>query len=90
MKNMKRINFKQIKTEVNIGEYREMDFTKEVGNVLFRAAQSLEQDAFSRKVHAADGEIEVTEEELSFLQEAINGALVFRARKAILDSITEL
>jgi hypothetical protein len=87
---MKQINFKQINVEVNIGEYREMDFTKEVGNILFRSAQSLEQDAFARKVHAAEKEIEFTDEEFSFLQESINATLVFRARKAILDSVIEL
>lgn len=47
---MKQINFSKLKIEVAIGEFRTVDARKELGNVLFAKATTLEQDELSRKI----------------------------------------
>ena len=52
---MKQINLSKLKVELAIGEFRTVDVRKELGNVLFAKATTLEQDELSRKDIQLDG-----------------------------------
>lgn len=66
---MKKIDFSQLKVEVNIGEFIGVDVRRDLGNLLFSAANTLEADMLSRKIHGAPAasKVEFDDAECSLL-----------------------
>jgi hypothetical protein len=50
---MKKIDFSKLKMEVRIGEFEPVDVRKDLGNVLFSRANTLELDTLSRSIYNA-------------------------------------
>ena len=89
---MKRIDFSSLEMEIRIGEYNHLDLRKELGNVLFANATTLEVDQLARKVfNAPEGEIEVNSQEYDLLIQSLQtGAVKFSVIKAIQEGVKEI
>jgi hypothetical protein len=87
---MKRINFKEITVEVEIGDFHPQDFRKVIGNALFSQAQSIEMDFLARSIHASDGEIDIPDESFSEMMALLSGLLYYRVKKAIEGSVVNV
>lgn len=84
---MKKINFKAIEIEVNIDDFQKLDISKEIANILFQNAPSLEIDELSRKIHYSTGEIEIEDLLFSQMIEILLKFLPFRLIDSIKTSI---
>lgn len=87
---MKRINFKKLKTEVSIGVFQEIDMTKEIGNLLFKNANSIEMDALARRIYSSEGEIEIDGDEFEQMKRALSPILLQFAKDAIESNTKEV
>ena len=83
--NMKKIDFSKLKVEVRIEEYSNIDVRKDLGNMLFNMANTLELDHLSRKVfNAPNKPVNLDGEEYRLLMQALqNGAAKYSIIKAI-------
>lgn len=93
---MKQINFSKLKIEVAIGEFRTVDARKELGNVLFAKATTLEQDELSRKIFNSPEEAGVSlsdseyESMLNELQSSgVRYSVINAIKESVKDCITE-
>ena len=89
---MKQINFSKLKIEVAIGEFRTVDARKELGNVLFAKATTLEQDELSRKIFNSPEEAGVSlsdSEYESMLNELQSSGVRYSVRNAIRESVKD-
>lgn len=65
---MKQINFSELRIEVAIGEFKLVDVRKELGNLVFSSAVTLEDDTLARKIFGApSGIVEYSDEEIERL-----------------------
>jgi len=68
----KKINFSNVRWEATIGEFSIMDARKDVGNMLFINAPTLELDELARKIYNSTNEgIILTEEEFSLMMNTL-------------------
>ena len=88
---MKRVDFSNLNMEVRIGEYRRLDSRKELGNVLFSNANTLELDQLARKIfNAPKGEIEVSDQEYDLLIQTLQiGTVKYSVIEAIKSGIKD-
>lgn len=89
---MKQINFSKLKIEAAIGEFRTVDARKELGNVLFAKATTLEQDELSRKIFNSPEEAGVSlsdSEYESMLNELQASGIRYSVVNAIKDSVKD-
>ena len=88
---MKQINFSKLKIELAIGEFRTVDVRKELGNVLFAKATTLEQDELSRKIfNSSEGGVSLSDSEYeSMLNELQSSGVRYSVVNAIKESIRE-
>jgi hypothetical protein len=84
---MKRINFKEIMTEVEIGDFKLRDFSKVIGNALFLQAQSIEMDELARRIHASEGEMDIPDESFFKMMEQLDNGMFLRIKRAIAGSV---
>jgi hypothetical protein len=87
---MKRINFKKIMVEVEIGDFRPQDFRKLIGNALFTQARDIETDELSRRIHSSEGEMDIPDELFSGMMKLLEEILYYRIRKAIEGSVVNV
>ncbi len=72
---MKQVFFNKIKMETSIGEFRDVDLRKELGNLVFSNALTIEEDSFARRIHDAPDEgTECSGAELERLMEILKSA----------------
>lgn len=85
------INFSKLKIEVAIGEFRTVDARKELGNVLFAKATTLEQDDLSRKIfNSSEGGVSLSDSEYeSMLNELQSSGVRYSVINAIKDSVKD-
>lgn len=86
------INFSKLEIEVAIGEFRTVDARKELGNVLFAKATTLEQDELSRKIFNSTEEAGVSlsdSEYESLLNELQSSGVRYSVVNAIKDSVKD-
>jgi uncharacterized membrane protein YcgQ (UPF0703/DUF1980 family) len=85
---MKQINFKQIKVEIEIGNFQPQDFRKAIGNTLFSQARNIEMDELSRRIYSSDGAIDIPDEQFSEMMTLLSEQLLYyRVKKAIEGSV---
>jgi hypothetical protein len=84
---MKRINFKEISVELEIGNFQTQDFRKIIGNTLFSQARDIEMDELSRQIHSSDGAINIADSLFSEMMALLDGLLYYRVKKAIEGSV---
>ena len=87
---MKQINLSKLKIEVAIGEFRTVDVRKELGNVLFAKATTLEQDELSRKIfNSTEDGITLSDSEYeSMLNELESSGVRYSVVNAIKENAT--
>ena len=85
------INFSKLKIEIEIGEFRTIDARKELGNVLFAKATTLEQDELSRKIfNSPEDGITLSDSEYeSMLNELQSSGVRYSVVNAIKDSVKD-
>ena len=88
---MKQVDFSKLKIEVAIGEFRTVDVRKELGNVLFAKATTLEQDGLSRKIfNSSEGGVTLSDSEYeSMLNELQSSGVRYSVVNAIKDSVKD-
>ena len=81
------IDLRHVMCEVNIGEYRQMDLSKEVGNMVHQATSDIGIDEKARELYH-NGRIECDEATAQFIKNVMNNdkVLLF-ARQAIIKEI---
>lgn len=62
-----KVNFKELKVEVSIGECLPIDVRKDLGNKLHRSAGDIETFDLGHRIYHSNGEIEVSESEYEAL-----------------------
>lgn len=62
------------------------DLSKEIAEAIYQNANTLAVSEFARKLYHAEGEIEVTDEEIGFIKNILPGFRYF-AQEAILKAI---
>jgi hypothetical protein len=80
---MKRINFKKVKVEIEIGHFQPQDFSRVIGNALFSLARNIEMDELARKIHASQEAIDIPDEQFAEMMSTLDGQLFYRVKKAI-------
>lgn len=87
---MKQINLSKLKVELAIGEFRTVDVRKELGNVLFAKATTLEQDELSRKIfNSTEDGITLSDSEYeSMLNELQSSGVRYSVINAIKENAT--
>lgn len=87
---MKQINLSKLKVELAIGEFRTVDVRKELGNVLFAKATTLEQDELSRKIfNSTEDGITLSDSEYeSMLNELQSSGVRYSVVNAIKENAT--
>ncbi|WP_314791401.1 hypothetical protein [Tannerella forsythia] len=85
------INLSKLEIEVAIGEFRTVDARKELGNVLFAKATTLEQDELSRKIfNSPEDGITLSDSEYeSMLNELQSSGVRYSVVNAIKDSVKD-
>lgn len=63
---MKKVDFSRLRVEWPIGVFTTYDGRKEIGNLIYKDASTLELDSLARKIHGAKEEqpLELTDEEM--------------------------
>lgn len=56
---MKRVNFKEVKIETSIDNFEVVDLRKEIGNAIYKRAESVSQDDLARRIFHSEGEVEM-------------------------------
>lgn len=51
---MKQVNFKAVKVETSIDNFEVVDLRKEIGNALYKRAESVSQDDLARKIYHSE------------------------------------
>ena len=70
---MKTINLTAVTFQPTLGgEEISRNFYKVVAEAVYQNAQTLEDDEFSRRLYKADGDIEVSDEELNLIRSSIS------------------
>lgn len=82
---MKQINFSKLEIEKSIGVFEYIDVRKDLGNIIFSNANTLELDQLSRKVfNAPCEEIELNDAEYAlFMQTLRSGCVRYNVIQAI-------
>lgn len=85
------INLSKLEIEVAIGEFRTIDARKELGNVLFAKATTIEQDKLSRKIFnsSEDGVTLSDSEYESMLNELQSSGVRYSVVNAIKESVKD-
>lgn len=85
------INLSKLEIEVAIGEFRTIDARKELGNVLFAKATTIEQDELSRKIFnsSEDGVTLSDSEYESMLNELQSSGVRYSVVNAIKESVKD-
>ena len=88
---MKQINLSKLKVELAIGEFQSVDVRKELGNVLFAKATTLEQDELSRKIfNSSEGGVSLSDSEYeSMLNELQSSGVRYSVINAIKESVKD-
>lgn len=69
---------------MGIGDFRTQDIRKQIGNVLFLYARTIEMDELARRIHSSEGELDLDDELFSgMMLLLLEGMVYYRVRKAI-------
>ena len=75
LKYMKQIDFSKLDLEVKIGVFQNVDTRKDLGNMLFNNANSLELDALSRRIFDAPNKaIELNDAEYGMMMQSLRSS----------------
>lgn len=86
---MKKIDLTKIKARPNLyADETEINFCKEVANVIYIHAKTASECKFALKLVDATGPIEMNDEELGYLKKAFN-EFHYWARKPLFEAIGE-
>ena len=88
---MKQIDFSNLKIEKSIGVFECVDVRKDLGNMIFASANTIELDQLSRKVfNAPCGATELSNAEYGLLMQALRSGFVrYNVIQAIEDVTNE-
>ncbi len=80
---MKQVNFKAVKVETSIDNFEVVDLRKEIGNALYKRAESVSQDDLARKIYHSDGEIGIEDQDYAEMMQVIEKSFVRYVHVAI-------
>lgn len=80
---MKQINFKAVKVETSIDNFEVVDLRKEIGNALYKRAESVTQDDLARKIFHSDGPVEIEDQDYKEMMQVIEKSFVRYVHVAI-------
>lgn len=69
----KKVNFKEIVIEDIHGEEAKGDFQETLGNQLYMGGRNIKECELGRKIYFAEGEIDLSDEEIKIVKENIKG-----------------
>lgn len=82
---MKQLDFKELKVRIGIEEIEIHDLRKEVGNSLYRLAETVPMAELAKKIYYSDGVMEITDDDFDKMMDLFNG----KFKRFIIDSINE-
>lgn len=84
---MKRVNFKAVKVETSIDNFEIVDLRKDIGNALYKRAESVSQDDLARRIYHTEGEIEIEDQDFSEMMQIIEKSFVRYIHVAISNAV---
>ena len=82
---MKQLDFKELKVRIGIEETEVHDLRKEVGNALYRLAETVPMAELAKKIYYSEGVMEITDDDFDKMMDLFNG----KFKRFIIDSINE-
>ena len=79
---MKKLNFKSVQVTDIDGTVKELDFSKEIGNLIFRTTKDLGELETAREIYQK-GEIEVDAKTAGMIKKYIDESFVAFAKEAL-------
>ncbi len=80
---MKRVNFKEVKIETSIDNFEVVDLRKEIGNAIYKRAESVSQDDLARRIFHSEGEVEIDDQDYTEMMQVIEKSFVRYVHVAI-------
>lgn len=84
---MKQVNFKEVKVETSIDNFEVVDLRKEIGNALYKRAESVSQDDLARKIYHSEGEVEIEDQDYAEMMQVIEKSFVRYVHVAISQTV---
>ena len=86
---MKKINLTAIKLRPSLAAPEvEQNLAKEIGDAIYRNSKSIAELRFGQRLYDAEGEIEVSDEEIGFIKAVLQG-FFYWAQEAVLKAMGE-
>ena len=73
---MKQVNFKEVKVETSIDNFEVVDLRKEIGNALYKRAESVSQDDLARKIFHSEGPVDIEDQEYAEMMQVVEKSFV--------------
>lgn len=80
---MKKLNFKSVQVNDIDGTVKDLDFSKEIGNLIFRTTKNLGELEIAREIYQK-GKIEVDEKTAEMIKNYIDENFVAFAKEALI------
>lgn len=77
IKNMRRINFKELNVEMGIDEFETRDLRKEIGNAVHRGAMDVPMHDLARVIYYSEGPIDIPDKEYLEMMEIVKRSFAF-------------
>lgn len=84
---MKQVNFKTVKVETSIDNFEVVDLRKEIGNALYKRAESVTQDDLARKIFHSDGPVDIEDQDYAEMMQVIEKSFVRYVHVAITNAV---